>query len=138
MDEMDRTFTQEDVDRIVTERLQRERKGYEKQLEKAMQEAAMTEQDRLEAKLKEREDAVKNGEARLAAAALLKDKGLPMTLVDTLTKADAPLDERVDAIDSLVREHVAQLVTEKLKGGTPKGTATDEDAIAKAFGVKRG
>lgn len=134
MEETDKTFTQEDVDRIVGERLLRERKGFEKQLETAMREAAMTEQERLEAKLQERETAVKHGETRLAAADLLKDKGLPLTLLDTLTAQDAPLEERVSALDSLVREHVAKAVADKLKGDAPKkAITTDEDLICRAF-----
>ena len=128
---MEKEFTQEDVDRIVGERLQRERKGFDAQLQKAMAEAAMTEQERLETRMQEREMRIQAGERALEAADLLKQKGLPLTLVDMLT-ADAPMAQRVSALDEVVREHVQRSVEEKLRGSAPK-KGSDEDAVAKAF-----
>lgn len=50
-----RTFTQEDLDRLIQQRLQRERKKWEQQLEEERKKAAMTEAERLKAEKEEAE-----------------------------------------------------------------------------------
>lgn len=90
-----KTFTQEDVDRIINERLAREREKYKDygNLKKAaeelqaLKESQMSEQEKLQAKLAEYEKTVADKELELAAIKadtlkqkVLADMGLPLNL----------------------------------------------------------
>jgi len=58
-----KTFTQEELDRLIQQRLQRERKKWEQQLEEERRKAAMTEAERLKAEKEEAERRAKEAEA---------------------------------------------------------------------------
>src|SRR5690606_30749699 len=56
-------FTQEELDRLIQQRLQRERKKWEQQLEEERRKAQMTEAERLKAEKEEAERRAKEAEA---------------------------------------------------------------------------
>lgn len=58
-----KTFTQEDLDRLIQQRLQRERKKWEQQLEEERKKAAMTEAERLKAEKEEAERRAQEAQA---------------------------------------------------------------------------
>ncbi len=81
----EKTFTQKDVDDIVSRQLARERKSWQEQLEEEKKKAAMTETEKLKA---EKEEAEKKGKAAMEAAnqrlvkAEVKAAAAEMGLVD--------------------------------------------------------
>jgi len=89
-----KTFTQEDIERIIAERLKREREKYKDyaELKKAaeelqkLKEAQMTEQEKLQAKLQEYERMLQEKEREA------KEAQIQATKVKVLTELGLPLD----------------------------------------------
>ncbi|AVX21603.1 protein of unknown function [Carboxydocella sporoproducens DSM 16521] len=89
-----KTFTQEDIERIIAERLKREREKYKDyaELKKAaeelqkLKEAQMTEQEKLQAKLQEYERILQEKEREA------KEAQIQATKVKVLTELGLPLD----------------------------------------------
>lgn len=85
----ERTFTQDDVNRIVQDRLAKDR-------EKASKE------------LGEREQELAQREFRLNSRQKLVDKGYPETLLDALNcNSEKEFDKALDIIDGLMKERLA-------------------------------
>ncbi|TCS80372.1 capsid assembly scaffolding protein Gp46 family protein [Tepidibacillus fermentans] len=125
-----KTFTQEEIDRIIAERLKREKEKYKdyEQLKKAaeelqkLKEAQMTEQEKLQAKLAEYEKALQEKE-RLAREAQLQT-----TKTKILTEMGLPLDlaNRIFGEDEETIRQDAEML-KKLLGisGKPIGGGTN-------------
>ena len=123
-----KTFTQEDVNRIVSDRLARER-------EKATQ---LPQED-------EREKALKAREARLDCRDYLDSKKYPVELLDVLDGSDvekfkAAVDRLAEKFPDLVRDtskdpHVIKGAIPHVAGPT-RGMGTGFDSIANAFKPK--
>jgi len=101
--EPEKTFTQKDLDDIISRRLSRERKAWQEQLEEEKKKAAMTEAERLKA---EKEEAEKKGKAAMEAAnkrlvkAEVKAAAAEMGLIDA-DAAYALLDkDTIEVTDS--------------------------------------
>lgn len=112
-----KTFTQEEVNRIVSDRLTREREKL----------AQQPQED-------EREKALKAREARLDCRDYLESKRYPAALLDVLDSSDA---ERFRAaVDKLVKEFPgvtqADMIPPPYAAGTGTGSAVG-DPIAAAF-----
>ena len=129
----ERTFTQEDVNRIVGERLAKE---------KAKGDAASAEREQ---QLAEREKQLANREALYDLKDRLKDMGLPAELLPVLNVQDkAALDKALEALNAYIDEksksNKEYQVWEPLK--LPKGEPYDlhpntDQQLRKAMGLSR-
>ncbi len=152
----DKTFTQDELNRILGERLSQAQAKWEKDLQSRL-EAAKTEAEKLakmnaeqkaqyerekrETELAKREGEITRRELRATALESLAEKGLPKQLADLLTYNDAESTQKsLDAAEKAFREAVEAGVNERLKGSAPKGGGgagnTEQDEIAKIFARK--
>lgn len=125
----ERTFTQEDVNRIVSERLNKE---------KAKGDAALAEREQ---QFAEREKALANREALYDLRDQLKDMGLPAELLPVLNVQDkAALKTALDALKGYIDKYKSEQphrVYEERK--LPQGVESDLDegyALRKAMGLR--
>lgn len=115
-----KTFTQEEVNRIVSDRLTRER-------EKWSQQPAED----------EREKALKAREARLDCRDYLDEKKLPVALLDVLDSSD--VDKFKAAADAMIKAFPTVADTQKAPPpysagtGSGRGSQFSDDPIAAAF-----
>lgn len=126
-----KTFTQEDVDKIVQGRIAKERKSWQKELEDQKTEAeklaGMTESQKKkyqeEKKLKnldDREAAVTRRELTAQAKDTLADKGLPIEFADILNYKDAEsCNSSIEVVEKVFQNAVEKAVEERIKGGKP-------------------
>ncbi len=129
--EKPKTFTQEDVDKIVQGRIAKERKSWQKELEDQKTEAeklaGMTESQKKkyqeEKKLKnldDREAAVTRRELTAQAKDTLADKGLPTEFADILNYKDAEsCNSSIEIVEKVFQNAVEKAVEERIKGGKP-------------------
>ncbi len=124
----ERTFTQDDVNRIVQERLAKE---------KAKSSG--------ESDLAKREQELAQRELRMSAKELLSEKGLPVRLFDALNCTDKEsMEKSIETIETVFNEHKANAAGSiKLKGFQPGVSMGMTDAgslgdmeIRKAMGLR--
>jgi hypothetical protein len=148
----EKNFTQDDINRIVSQTIAAERKKAEAAVAQARQEtealAKMTAEQRAEHKLAEkeaalaaREDALKRREIRAAAVQLLQEKGLPAGLADALEYADAnSMTAAIDQLEQAFRSALRQGIEERMKGmahaATISTAAGFEAKLKKAVGLR--
>lgn len=122
----EKMFTQDELNRIVSERLNREREKY----------AQQPKEDERETALRERENGLKARESRLACRDYLDDKTLPRELLDLIGTDDAEkFKETVEKLVELAPKIYKNPQLEKvvIKGVTNPGPV---DRIAEAFKPK--
>lgn len=140
-----KTFTQDDVDKMVQDRITRERKSWEKKLADQKTEAEklanMSEAEKKKyqeqkktSNLEEREAAITRRELTATAKEQLADKGLPISLADVLDYKDAESCKKsIDSVAKAFQEAVEKAVEERIKGtGTMKksqGTTTETEKM---------
>lgn len=149
----EKTFTQEELDRIISSRLAKERAKWEKEFETKLNEAkteaeklakmnaeqkAEYERNKREEELERREAEITRRELRATAIETLAEKGLPKQLADILDYTDAEkTNKSIENVEKVFREAVELAVNEKLRGGNPpkggQGTTNLEAQIAKYF-----
>ncbi len=141
--EKGKTFTQEDVDRILSDRLKRERKSWEKQLEDEKRKAAMDEGERLKAEKEELDAKLKAMEAErdseritLQAQLTALRAGVKPENIEAVLKLGADELATVEVTDGKPdAQAIARVVDEVLKkyplfktaGGPGPGDAGDKD-----------
>lgn len=119
--ETGKTFTQEEVDKIVEKRLNRERKKFS---------SLLNGDDPREAELAERERALEIKELRADAKGILAEKGLPMEALELLNYTDKESCEKsIEALEAVVKTASQARVEFLLRGGKPmkKGPSTLEE-----------
>lgn len=132
-----KTFTQDDVNKIISERLAKERAKWEKEFETKLTEAkteaeklakmnaeqkAEYERKKREEELAKREAEITRRELRATALETLAEKGLPKQLADILVYTDAEACQKsIENVEKVFREAVEAAVNERLKGEPPKG-----------------
>ncbi|OMF54687.1 hypothetical protein BK138_16140 [Paenibacillus rhizosphaerae] len=133
----DKTFTQDDIDKIVSKTIARERSKWEKDFETKLAEAkteaeklakmnadqkAEYERQKREDELSKREGEITRRELRATALEQLAEKGLPKTLADILDYGDAEsTNKSIEAVEKAFREAVEAGVNERLRGDAPRG-----------------
>lgn len=131
-----KTFTQEEVNNIISDRLKSEKAKNEQSIKDAVagaiaeheRQAKLTEDERqkeakskYEAELKAREEEITLRERRLEAQELLQAKNIPIDLVDFVVDLDAnKTKENVEKLAKTYNKSVETGVTDKLKGTPPK------------------
>ncbi|NSB16463.1 hypothetical protein [Clostridium beijerinckii] len=152
----EKTFTQADVDKMIKDRVAREKKGQlSKEELKAYQEwkdSQKTEDEKKNEKLTQAEIKAKEAEERALLAetkVTCLSKGVNATSVDdvvVLAKAmvsdDVTIDQAIDKVLEKYPHFKGEAATEEQKGfkkiGAPgsKGSKANEEALKAAFGIK--
>lgn len=130
-----KTFTQEEVNKIISDRLKDEKTKNEQSIKDAVagaiaeheRQAKLTEAERekeaktkREAELKEREDHITLRERRLQAQELLSQKHIPIDLVDFVVDLDeTKTKDNIEKLAKTYNKSVETGVTDKLKGNPP-------------------
>lgn len=137
-----KTFTQEEVDKMISKRLQRERKDIEAKIEAERKEAEelakLSEQEKqkklFEKQVREFEETKKAFEAeRLLneTSKQLASKNLPIEFAQMLKGNDAESTfENIKVFETKFNEALEKAVTERLRGSSPK-VATVSGGITK-------
>ena len=138
-----KTFTQEEVDKMIQKRLSRERKDIEAKIEAERREAEEL------AKLSEAEKQKKLFEKKVAefeatkrafeqekllneTSKQLASKNLPIEFAEMLKAQDAESTfENIKIFEAKFNEAVEKLVNERLKGKTPKAQTGAVDGVTK-------
>lgn len=132
-----KTFTQEELDKIVQGRIAKERKAWEKHLEDEKTEAqkleTMSEKEKKkyqeEKRIKElddREAAITRRELIAQAKVQLADKGIPTELAEILILTDADSCKKsIETVEKAFQSAVEKAVEEKIKGREPMKKAKD-------------
>ena len=131
-----KTFTQEEVNEMISKRLQRERKDIKAQIEaerkQAEELAKLSEQEKasklLELKEKELNDKMKafeNEKLLNETSKQLASKNLPIEFAEMLKGNDAEKTfENIQLFEAKFNEAVEKVVTERLRGNVPKTTTS--------------
>ena len=132
-----KTFTQEELDKIVQGRIAKERKAWEKHLEDEKTEAqkleTMSEKEKKkyqeEKRIKElddREAAITRRELTAQAKVQLSFKGIPSELAEILNLTDAESCKKsIEIVEKAFQTAVEKAVEEKIKGNAPIKKAKD-------------
>lgn len=133
-----KTFTQEELDKIVQGRIAKERKSWEKYLEDQKTEAeklaGMSEKEKKEYQVKKRQEdldareaAITQRELTAQAKVQLADKGIPTELAEILNFTDADSCKKsIETVEKAFQSAVEKAVDERLKGGKPLKKAKDD------------
>ncbi|GEM_PF-1314275 len=135
----EKIFTQSDVDKIVKDRLFRERQKLEKEKEESVTEAIklqrMNEDQKAEYEkqkklddLAKREKDITTRELKAQAYETLAEKGLSKELVDILNYDNAEqCNKSIEAVEKAFQLSVEKAINEKLRGnGVPKGNTGNQ------------
>lgn len=129
-----KTFTQEEVDKIIEKRLVRERKKFEDQLKEYTGSP-------MERELNKREREVTKRELMTDAKIMLMEQEQPLELLDLLDYTDKEaMEESLNKVISIVKVTSEKTINNYLRGkGAPKaptGGNMVDNAIRRAFGLK--
>ena len=131
-----KTFTQEEVDKMISKRLQRERKDIEAKIEAERKEAeelaklseAEKQRKLFEKQVKEFEEtkrAFENERLLNETSKQLASKSLPIEFAEMLKGNDAEKTfENIQLFEAKFNEAVEKVVTERLRGNVPKTTTS--------------
>ena len=131
-----KTFTQEEVDKMISKRLQRERKDIEAKIEAERKEAeelaklseAEKQRKLFEKQVKEFEEtkrAFENERLLNETSKQLASKNLPVQFAEMLKGNDAEKTfENIQLFEAKFNEAVEKVVTERLRGNVPKTTTS--------------
>lgn len=139
-----KTFSQEDVDKIVAERLARQQKKFDAEKQEAAELAKMNAAQKAEHAAKKREEelaarekSVAEKELRFTALGILEENKLPASLVDCLNLDSADTcNASIEALKKAWPEAVTAAVNNALRSNTPppySGGNTQKDAFLAGF-----
>lgn len=127
-----KTFTQEEVDKIVEKRLNRERKKFS---------SILSGEDPRETELAERERAVAVKELQAEVKEVLRQKNLPLEALELLNYTDKEAcDKSIELLENVVKIARQAGIDQLLKGGAPLKRAPSQMepdmAMRNAFGLR--
>ncbi len=144
----EKTFTQDELNKILADRLKSEQKRWEKKAadEKAeaervakmsAEEKAKHEQEKREREFAEREAELSRKERTATARDLLAEKGAPAALIGAVdVSSDEAVTLSVEAVVKAFNEAVSAEVTKKLAGAPPKsGNSAKADPFREGLGI---
>lgn len=155
-----KTFTQEEVDKIVSDRLARQAKQSEKKFTQKEVDSIVSEkiseaeklakmnaeqkqkyaQEKLEKELSEREAVLNKRELTATAKEILASKGLPVELAEIVDTANADAcTASIESIEKAFASAVQKAVNERLKSDPPKvgQTNTGKTEVTSLAGALR-
>ncbi|WP_160685566.1 DUF4355 domain-containing protein [Clostridium sp. C2-6-12] len=122
-DNNQKTFTQEDLDKIISKRLDKAQKKWEQDAQSRFEELKMSnmtpeqkqeyEKSKLDQKLSEKEKQLQIRELKLDAIDKLQEKGLPKELSEILDYSNT---DTVDSSIEVIKKSIDKIVSDKLKG----------------------
>ena len=134
----DKSFTQADIDKAISERLKREKEASEKRIAETLKkereewerQSKLSEEQRAEEQRKQMESELSEKERNLAlrenradARELLIERGIDSTLVDFVVDVDADkTKENINLLEKAYAQAVKAGVDKALAGTTPKDT----------------
>ena len=144
----EKTFTQDELNKILADRLKSEQKRWEKKAadEKAeaervakmsADEKAKHEQEKREREFAEREAELSRKERTATARDLLAEKGAPAALIGAVdVSSDEAVASSVEAVVKAFNEAVSAEVAKKLAGAPPKsGNSAKADPFREGLGI---
>lgn len=144
----EKKFTQEDVNKIIADRLKSEQKRWEKKAadEKAeaervakmsAEEKARHEQEKREREFARREEELSRKERTATARDMLAEKGIPAALVSAVdVSSDEAVAPSIEALAKAFNDAVAAEVAKKLAGTPPKkGEPAKTDPFLAGLGL---
>ena len=144
----EKTFTQDELNKILADRLKSEQKRWEKKAadEKAeaervakmsAEEKAKHEQEKREREFAEREAELSRKERTATARDLLAEKGAPAALIGAIdVSSDEAVATSVEAVVKAFSEAVSAEVAKKLAGAPPKkGDPAKTDPFREGLGI---
>ena len=133
----EKTFTQEELDKILNKKFAQWQKKTEEAKLEAERRAKLTEAEKLAEERKEFEAMKKQFiyEKRVnETSKVLASNNLPIEFADFLiSDSDEATTQRVDLFKNAFNEAVEKLVNERLKGNTPKSSASFSASVNLAF-----
>ena len=142
-----KTFSQDDVNKIVGQRLKEVQDKQDEAVKNAValaiaeerRQAKLTEEERekeaksrREAELKAREDNITLRERRIQAQELLSQKNIPIDLVDFVVDLDeSKTKDNIDKLAKTYNKSVETGVTDKLKGTPPTDFSNKQQDVEK-------
>lgn len=144
----EKTFTQDELNKILADRLKSEQKRWEKKAadEKAeaervakmsAEEKSKHEQEKREREFAEREAELSRKERTATARDLLAEKGAPAALIGAVdVSSDEAVTTSVEAVVKAFNEAVSAEVAKKLAGAPPKsGNSAKADPFREGLGI---
>lgn len=139
-----KTFSQEDVDKIVAERLARQQKKFDAEKQEAAELAKMNAAQKAEHAAKKREEELVNREKAIAekelkftALGILEESKLPASLIDCLNLSSADTcNASIEALKKAWPEAVTAAVDNALRSNNPpaySGGNTKTDPFLSGF-----
>lgn len=142
-----KTFTQEDLDKIISERLVSEKKKHERELKETV-EKEKAEAERLAklsaeekekeltskqlAELQKKETELSLRENKLEAIAKLDELKIPLKLVDFIVDSDAEkMKSKLQTLQEIWKASVSAEVASQLKGNPPKDIGVNNQTNSK-------
>jgi len=137
-----KTFTQDELNKVISERLSQEKKKFEKELsirlakekEEAERLAKLSADEKEkelvgkqmeELRLKEREVSLR--ENKLKAISVFDEAKIPLKLVDFVVDVDAEkMEEKITSLKETWQNAVSDEVSRQLKGTAPKDVSSDQ------------
>ena len=145
-----KSFSEEEVNKLISSRVSQERKKWEKVAEERATEAerlagmtaeqkAQHERRQLEEKLSKREVEITRRELRAEAKETLSSKELPVELADCLTYTDAETCKAsLDAVSKAFEKAVSKAVDARLRQSPPKTGDNNGDALLESIKAAAG
>lgn len=136
-EQTEKTYTQADIDKMISKRLKQEQAKLQKKFEEekaeerrlaemdAAQRAEEEHKKRL-AQLEEREARIKQAEDKIECEKVLKERGLDANMAQfLLSKSTEETLENINAFEKAFKEAVQAAVNERIKGKTPQVGASE-------------
>ena len=121
----EKTFTQEEVNKIIQERLAKEKAKNDKAQEEAKNLAKMNAEEKAKYELKKREEEVTRRELTAEAKSILSEKGLSTDLFSLLNYESAEtVQESIKVLETAIQKATEKAVEDRLKGNAPKKEVT--------------
>ena len=130
---------QREGDKRVTQALKKQEQKNNEKLREAQKLAKMSEDEKYQFELEQRERAIEEKEKQLAlsenrnvASKILAEKGLSLDLVDFIVDEDADtMKSRIDLLDKAFKRSVKAEVEKRLGGSSPKKTEVEPTTLTK-------
>ena len=145
-----KSFTQADIDKAISERLKREKDASEKRIAETLKkereewerQSKLSEEQRAEEQRKQMESELSEKERNLAlrenradARELLIERGIDSTLVDFVVDVDADkTKDNVNQLEKAYAQAVKAGVDKALAGTTPKDTSSEQRVETQQYG----
>ena len=139
-----KTFTQEDIDRIVSKRLDQAQKKWDKETQTRFEELKMAsmspeqkqeyEKSKLDQQLSEKEKQLQTREFKLDAIDKLQKRGLEKELADILDYSnEESIDNSIELLEKTIQKSVQSIVNDRLRGKSVPKSRTEGNRGGDAF-----